>query len=315
MDRNALRLPRRALVISALAVVMVGACTSPGSSASPSDQMMESSPSPSDQMMDHSAAPSDEMMDHSAAPSDEMMDHSAAPMIVLAGAFIAGVVTILSPCTLPVVPMVIGASVAGRGRRLAWILVGFASTFVAVTVILASTLSAVELTSTSARLIAAAVLGIVGLTLAVPAAAASTEARLAPVADRAGRWARSARLPGGLQAFVLGGLIGLIWAPCVGPLMAAVIVSAALVGPTIEGAGIAIAYVSGVAIAIAVIAILGERAVRRIGPGARDGLRRSLGAVMVVIALLVATGLSVPVEAGVATALEAGSAGRGRDDR
>ena len=68
MHRPIDRTARSMLVIALASVLTLAACTGPGASAAPSDEMM-----------DHSAVPSDEMMDHSAVPSDEMMDHSEAP--------------------------------------------------------------------------------------------------------------------------------------------------------------------------------------------------------------------------------------------
>ena len=83
-------------------------------------------------------------------------------MIVIVAAFLAGILTILSPCTLPVVPLIFGASLAGRARRLGWILAGFVVSFVAVTVVLASALAALDLTTSTARVLAAIVLGLAG---------------------------------------------------------------------------------------------------------------------------------------------------------
>ena len=134
-------------------------------------------------------------------------------MIVIVAAFLAGILTILSPCTLPVVPLIFGASLAGRARRLGWILAGFVVSFVAVTVVLASALAALDLTTSTARVLAAIVLGLAGATLLVPALGDQVAARLAPVADRATRLARPGHAAGPLGALALGGLIGLIWAP------------------------------------------------------------------------------------------------------
>ena len=69
MPRAAHPIVRPIVVLTFAAALAVGACTSPASSAAPSDQMMEHSAAPTDQMMEHSAAPTDQMMEHSAAPS------------------------------------------------------------------------------------------------------------------------------------------------------------------------------------------------------------------------------------------------------
>src|SRR5450755_453506 len=88
---------------------------------------------------------------------------------VLAFALVAGILTILAPCTLPVVPLIVGAAAAADGRRrLAGLLVGFGLTFVSVTVLLASALATVGLTTATLRPAAAVVLGAVGISLALP---------------------------------------------------------------------------------------------------------------------------------------------------
>ncbi len=227
-------------------------------------------------------------------------------MIAIVGAFLAGILTILSPCTLPVVPLILGASLGGRARRLGWILAGFVVTFVAVTVVLASALAALDLTTSTARVLAAVVLGLAAVTILVPAFGDVVEARLAPVADRATRLARPGDAARPLEGLALGGLIGLIWAPCVGPIMAAVIVSAAVVGPTVGGTSIAFTYAMGAALAIGVVALLGQRIVRRIGPDRRVATQRSVGLVMLLTAALVATGLDLSIQARVAEILPAG---------
>jgi hypothetical protein len=69
VPRDVRPIVRPLAVLSVAAALIVGACTSPASSAAPTDQMMEHSAAPTDQMMEHSATPSDQMMEHSAAPS------------------------------------------------------------------------------------------------------------------------------------------------------------------------------------------------------------------------------------------------------
>ncbi len=228
-------------------------------------------------------------------------------MIVLLGAFVAGILTILSPCTLPVVPLILGASMTGRARRLAWILLGFVASFVAVTVVLASALAAFDLTTSTARVLSAIVLGVAGATVVIPAFGTAVERRLTPVADRATRMTSARSASGPLRSLTLGGLIGLIWAPCVGPLMAAVIVSAATVGPTLSGTSIALAYAAGAAVAIGTVALLGQRVVRRIQPRQRATIQRSVGLAMLLTAALVATGLDLTIQARVAEIMPGGA--------
>jgi cytochrome c biogenesis protein CcdA/thiol-disulfide isomerase/thioredoxin len=231
-------------------------------------------------------------------------------LIVLSFAFLAGVLTILAPCTLPVVPLVFGAAATGGRRRTLGILVGFGLTFVLAAVVLASALAAAGLTTDRLRFASAVVLGLVGLTLVSSRMAALAERRLAPVAGFGMSLADGRpgdRLVGGL---VLGGAIGLVWAPCVGPIMAAVIATAVSRGPSVETVIIALAYVAGAIVPIAIIAGWGRRASRALGRYAQRGrLRGGLGVAMLVTAALVATGLDFAVEERVAALLPAGWGG------
>ena len=83
-------------------------------------------------------------------------------------AFVAGLLTIVAPCTLPVVPFVLGgASMAGR-HRTAGILAGFGGAFLTTSVLLASLLAASGATTGSLRTAAAVALSLVGASLLLP---------------------------------------------------------------------------------------------------------------------------------------------------
>ncbi len=228
--------------------------------------------------------------------------------VLLALAFGAGVLTILSPCTLPLVPLVVGAGGSGRSGRLAGVLIGFAGTFLLTTVLLASALAAAGFTTSAVRLAAAVVIGLFGATLVIPALAARFEARTAGVAGLgAGLAGRVGRGPSFLAGIGLGAAIGLVWAPCVGPIMAGVLATAVAAGPTADGVAIALAYVLGAAVPLAAIAIGGRRVVGRFGGAAgRARLVRATGLGMVAVSLLVVTGLDVPLQTTLADALPAG---------
>ena len=224
--------------------------------------------------------------------------------IVLGFAFLAGVLTILAPCTLPVVPLVLGAAATGGRGRTSGVLIGFSLAFIATTVVLASALAAVGATTDLLRLGSAIVLGVVGLSLVATRVERWAERGLAPIAGFGMRLAGRRSGDGLVGGLVLGGAIGLVWAPCVGPIMAAVIATAVVHGPSLDTLLIAIAYVAGAIIPIALIAGWGRRASRSLARIGRDTrLRRGLGAAMLVTAVLVATGLDFTIEARVSALL------------
>lgn len=234
-------------------------------------------------------------------------------MITVVFAFLAGLLTILAPCTLPVVPLVLGGATGGGRRRIAAIGIGFAASFVLVTVVFAAVFGAVGWTTSGLRLGAAAVLGLVGLSLAWPRLAAATESLLGPVATRsaavlipvgpagAGSGPRLGSPAG--TGLVIGAGIGLIWAPCVGPIMASVIAAAAVSGPSALALAIASAYVVGALVPLLAIARWGRRLTASAGGGRTARVRRGFGLAMAVAALAIVTGLDVPLQAGLTAAL------------
>jgi len=226
-------------------------------------------------------------------------------ILVLGFAALAGVLSILAPCTLAVVPVVLGAAGARGSRiRLAGVFIGFATTFVVATVLLAAALAGLGVSTAGLRLFAAAVIAVAGLSLAVPALGSvldRTLGALGPAPRPLGEPPRGGMV-GGLA---LGSALGLIWAPCVGPIMAAVIATAAVTGPSPAALLIASAYVAGAVLPLAAIAVWGRRLIdgrRTTGRGAR----RIAGFAMAIAGIVVLTGLDVPLSARIAAVLPAG---------
>ena len=229
-------------------------------------------------------------------------------MIVLAFALVAGILTILAPCTLPVIPLVLGSATGGGGRRIGGIFIGFGASFLAVTVVFAAALATLGVSTDRLRLGAAAVLGLVGLSLAWPRLAGILDRTLAPVQQRAA--ARTVLTPGAGQGGLVGGLaigagIGLIWAPCVGPIMAAVIAAVVVSGPSPLAVAIAAAYVAGAVIPLAAIARWSRRVTRAVDPQWADRLRRGFGLAMALTSVVVLTGLDVPLQSRLSASLPA----------
>lgn len=243
-------------------------------------------------------------------------------------ALAGGLLTVISPCVLPVVPLLVGSSVGpdgspgSAGRRVTGLILGFGGAFLVTTVLLASTLAAAGVTTAQLRVVSALLLVAFGATLVIPALGRAVERRSAWIARATTRIAGTplrqaangatpandpGASPGMAGGLALGALIGLIWSPCVGPIMAAVIATAVTQGPSPDLLVVTLAYVTGAAIPLAAIAIGGRRAVARLGSGlARERLVRAFGAITVAAGLLVATGLDLPLQARIAGLLPDG---------
>src|SRR4051812_46060847 len=140
-------------------------------------------------------------------------------LLILFG-FIAGAATAVSPCVLPVLPVVLAAGATGGRRRPLGIVAGLTVSFTFATVALVYVIDALGLPDDFLRMFAIVVLLLFGITLVIPSLSARVEAWLTRLAPSP----RRGSVEGGFGSGVLVGLsLGLVYAPCAGPILAGVI--------------------------------------------------------------------------------------------
>ncbi len=210
-------------------------------------------------------------------------------------AFVAGAGTALSPCVLPVLPAVLSAGATGGRRRPLGVVIGLAVTFTVTIVGFGAVVDGVGLGDSALRTLAAVVLLAFGIALVVPRLGALLEGPLSRL-PRVGPRGRGDGLRSGL---LVGAALGFAYAPCAGPILAAVITVGAAAERTLP---IALAYSAGSASVLLALALGGRRVagrVRRAGRG--PVVRRALGAVMVLTAVAVAADLDVRFQTALAS--------------
>ncbi|WP_237046297.1 cytochrome c biogenesis CcdA family protein [Aquipseudomonas alcaligenes] len=142
------------------------------------------------------------------------------PLTHLGLSLLAGSLTTLSPCVFPILPLVIGGAV--QANRLAPVAmgVGMAVSFALIGILLGALGPALDIDSDSVRIFGAWLLISFGLVMLIPALNRRFTEWMLPIASSAN--AASARLDGSSLsgAFLLGGVLGLVWSPCSGPLLA-----------------------------------------------------------------------------------------------
>ena len=202
-------------------------------------------------------------------------------LLILFG-FIAGAATALSPCVLPVLPIALSAGATGGRRRPLGIVVGLAVSFTFATVALVYVIAALGLPGDLLRNLAIAVLLVFGICLMVPPLAARLEAWLSRFASRAG--VAGGKGDGFWSGTAVGASLGLVYAPCAGPILAGVITVSASQTFTAGRLGVALSYGIGSAFVLYFLMLGGRRVV---APLARRGIgfQVAMGAVMVVVAL------------------------------
>src|SRR5258706_2290220 len=192
-------------------------------------------------------------------------------VLAIVYAFLAGLITAVSPCVLPVLPIVLGGGVGENKRRPYAIIAGLASCFLVSILFAAWALDKLGLPKDLLRNISIGLLFLLAATLVVPQAGALIERPLA----RLSRGPKS-DLGGG---FLLGCALGLVFVPCGGPAIGFVTSAAAArdFGP--KTIGVAVAYTLGVSVVLLAIAMGGQRVARRIRGGV-DRFRVAFGVVL-----------------------------------
>ena len=191
-------------------------------------------------------------------------------------ALLAGAGTALSPCVLPVLPALLGAGAIGGRRRPLGIVLGLALTFTVTIVGLASVIDGVGLGPGATRTLAVVVLIGFGVVVAVPALSARLEAPLA----RLSRYGPRGRGDGFASGLLVGGALGFVYAPCAGPILAAVIAVGAASSRTVP---VGVAFALGSALVLLALALGGRALAGRVRAAGRGpGLQRALAAVLIV---------------------------------
>jgi cytochrome c biogenesis protein CcdA/thiol-disulfide isomerase/thioredoxin len=201
-------------------------------------------------------------------------------LLLLAIGFVAGVVTALSPCVLPVLPIVLAGGATGR-RPLA-IVAGIVLSFTVFTLFAAWLLDLLGLPDDLLRNLAIALLFLVALSLLVPQVAEWLARPLQFLTRRSG-----GDKGGG---FLLGASLGLVFVPCAGPVLAAVTVIAARRDVGLDSLLLTLAYAVGAAVPMLAIAFAGQRAARAFRANATT-VRRVSGVLVAGAALAIAFGV------------------------
>ena len=217
-------------------------------------------------------------------------------MILFILAYLGGVLTIVSPCVLPVLPFVFARAGQPFLRSTLPMLIGMAATFAAVATLAALGGGWAVEANEYGRYAALVLLAIFGIILLFPALSdhltrplVSLGARLSQSADRSSRSGGSAIA----ASLLLGVATGLLWAPCAGPVLGLILTGAALQGASVGTTLLLLAYALGAATSLALALLIGGRVYqamkRSLGVG--EWLRRGVGVAVLVAVVAIAMGL------------------------
>jgi len=225
-------------------------------------------------------------------------------MLFLLLAYFGGVLTIASPCILPVLPFVFARADQPFVRSGLPMLAGMALTFALVATLAAVGGGWVVEANQYGRWLALALMALFGLTLLMPQLAERLTHPLVSAGARLSEAAQTNNQPRPGSSFLLGIATGLLWAPCAGPILGLVLTGAALQGASIGTTLLLLAYAAGAATSLALALLVGGKvfAMMKRSLGVGEWVRRGLGAIMLVGVAAIALGLDTGVLAQLSTA-------------
>jgi len=206
-------------------------------------------------------------------------------------AFLGGVLTIVSPCILPVLPFVFSRADQPFRRSGLPLLAGMAATFALVAGIATYAGAWVVRANQIGRIVAIVVFALLGLALLFPGLAEYWTRPLVRLGGRV-QGQNKPEAPGIGRSLVLGMSTGLLWAPCAGPILGLILTGAALQGPSAHTTFLLLAFSAGAAASLAVALLAGNKvfALMKKSLGAEEWIRRALGAAVLLGVVAIALG-------------------------
>ena len=214
-------------------------------------------------------------------------------MIIAALVFLGGMLTILSPCILPVLPFVFARAQEPFIKSGLPLLIGMALTFAAVATLAAVGGSWAVHLNQYGRVVALALLTAFAITLLSRHAADWVARPFVALGNRLSeRTGGPGVKSGAAQSFVLGIATGLLWAPCAGPILGLVLTGAAILGPNTHTTLLLFTYAAGAAASLAIALLAGGRvfAALKQSLGTGEWVRRALGVAVLISVVAIAFG-------------------------
>lgn len=182
--------------------------------------------------------------------------------LLLIFAFVSGFVTALTPCVLPILPIVFSSTLTGGKRRPLGLVVGLIVSFTFFTLTLTTIVKLFNFPGDLLRYVAIVLVFMFGLVMVVPRLTKISEKMLAGLSG-VSLLNKKVESDGFWGGFVIGLSLGLLWVPCAGPILAAVIALASTQSVTFESVLITFAYVCGSSVVLLLFVYGGREIVDR----------------------------------------------------
>ncbi len=217
-------------------------------------------------------------------------------VILFLFAFLSGLVTIAAPCIWPLLPLILSTTATGGHRKPLGITIGIVVSFGILTLFLSSLIAIIPFNANVLRYFAVIVIGLLGLTLLIPRLSAVLEAWVSRISGRFG----STNSATGFWSGIFTGLaLGVVWAPCAGPILATIATLAATQKISIELVWVTAFYCLGLAIPLFIFATLSRTLLIKSRALSKytGRIQQVFGVIMILTAVLIASNLDTLLEA------------------
>jgi cytochrome c biogenesis protein CcdA len=218
--------------------------------------------------------------------------------------FLAGLLSTLSPCVLPIIPILLGSATNAHPRAPLALTGGLAASYAVIGSGLAWAGSALDLDASLFRAIGAGILGLLGLVLMSGGLQQRFASATSGIGDAGNRLISRMNLDGLWGQCAIGLVLGVVWSPCVGPTLGAAVLLASQGTQLPQVALLMGVFGVGAALPIVVLAYVGRATMLKIrGKLMQAGKtgKLLLGAVMVALAAMILIGADKPVESWLVT--------------
>ena len=213
---------------------------------------------------------------------------------------IAGALTTLSPCVFPLLPVIVGGAVQRHRAAPVAMGLGMAIMFTLIGLLVGGLGGSLSLAPDDVRRVGASLLLAFGVVMLVPPLERRFSNLMTPLASSAN--GATARLDGGalVGSFALGGLLGLVWSPCAGPLLGSTLALVATAGGAARGAFLLGLFGLGAALPLVAAAYASRAGFGRARAWVlahTGGAKRAMGGLLLLVGVLILTGGDHAIEA------------------
>ncbi len=207
-------------------------------------------------------------------------------------AFLEGLALIVSPCILPVLPLVLAASVDGGKRRPYGIIIGFVIAFAIFAIAARKIVALLGIDLDIIKDVSLVLLALFGLVLLSSWLSNKFSAMTQGLANYGNRLAGTGGSGLG-SGIAIGALIGLVWTPCAGPILAAVLVQVIRQESDFAGNLVIVSFAIGAGVPMLIIALTGRKIMNKLGflTHHAEAVRRAFGVLILASVAFIASGV------------------------